>query len=190
MTNDSSQISQLLEQWSKGDDAALEELTPLVYGQLKQLAHHYLRQERPDHTLQTTALVHEAFVRLVEATDIRWQRRAQFYAVAARLMRRILVDYARTRNRLKRGGTQIRVPLEDVVVVSFDRSDQIIALDDALTKLALEDDRTHKVMELRAFGGLNNEEIAEVLGISANTVGRDWKLGKAWLARELSRPSN
>ena len=184
------QITQLLEDCSNGDRSALDKLTPLVYDELRRLAHNYLRRERPGHTLQTTALVHEAYLRLSDYREIRCQERAQFFAIAAQVMRRILVEHARARNRQKRGGNQARVPLDGVVIVSQQRIEDVLALDEALTRLAANDDRKQRVVELRCFGGLENEEIAEVLSISVNTVIRDWNLAQAWLRRELSQRSH
>jgi len=184
--NSSSQINQLLHDWSNGDQTALEKLTPLVYEELRRLAHAYLRRERADQTLQTTALVHEAYLRLLEYKKIHWKERGHFFAIAAQLMRRILVEHARARNRLKRGGAQVKLLVNDVVAVSENRMDELLALDEALTRLATNDARKEKVVELRCFGGLENEEIAQVLHISVNTVMRDWKLAQAWLRRELA----
>ncbi|HEX8087788.1 MAG TPA: sigma-70 family RNA polymerase sigma factor [Blastocatellia bacterium] len=179
------QITRLLDDWSKGDQAALEQLLPIVYEELRRLAHHYMRKERAGHTLQTTALVHEAYLRLADYDRMRWQDRAHFFAVAAQLMRRILVDYARTRQRLKRGGGAVRVSLGAEGVMSPQRSQELLALDEALTRLAALDQRKSRVVELRLFGGLDNNEVAEVLKVSPNTVVRDWKMATAWLRREL-----
>jgi RNA polymerase sigma-70 factor (ECF subfamily) len=179
------QITQLLIEWSNGDRAALDKLMPLVYDELRSLARHYMRQERADHTLQTTALVHEAYVRLIDYRKIRWQRRAHFFAIAAQLMRRILVDYARANGRIKRGGLALRVALDEGAILSEQRSVELIALDDALTKLAALDARKSQVVELRFFGGLNNAEVAEVLSVHPNTVIRDWDFAEAWLRREI-----
>jgi RNA polymerase sigma factor (TIGR02999 family) len=183
-------ITQLLKAWSQGDESALERLTPLVYARLRRLAWHHLRRERAGLTLQGTALVHELYLRLVDTSDIEWQDRAHFYAVASHVMRRILVDAARTRGAAKRGGQAERVDttnldLDEIAVA--DRATEVRALDDALTTLAALDPRRAKVIELRFFGGLTVEETAEVLDVSPQTVMRDWKTAKVWLARELQR---
>jgi RNA polymerase sigma factor (TIGR02999 family) len=179
------QITRLLTDWSNGDSAALEELLPLVYEELRRLAHHYMRQERAGNTLQTTALVHEAYLRLTNYNRVRWQDRAHFFAVAAQLMRRILVDHARTRRRLKRGGGAITFSLGASDIISPQRSQDLLALDEAMASLAAIDPRKSRVVELRLFGGLSNSEVAEVLKISINTVTRDWNMGTAWLRREI-----
>lgn len=181
----SRQITRLLADWSNGNQAALEQLMPLVYEELRRLARHYMRHERAGHTLQTTDLVHEAYLRLADYDRMRWQDRAHFFAVAAQLMRRILVDHARTRQRFKRGGGAVMVSLGAEGVMSPQRSEDLLALDEALTRLAALDPRKSRVVELRLFGGLDNEEVAEVLKVSANTVIRDWKMAMAWLRREL-----
>jgi RNA polymerase sigma-70 factor, ECF subfamily len=180
------QITQLLVDWGNGDQAALERLMPLVYGELRRLAHQYMRGERPGHTLQTTALVNEAYIRLTGYRRVRWQERAQFFALAAQLMRRILIEHARSRDRQKRGGGTVRVMLDEAEVLSPERSRELLALDEALTELAKIDQRKARVVELRFFGGLDNKEIAEVLRISPNTVTRDWQVAEAWLRRELT----
>jgi RNA polymerase sigma factor (TIGR02999 family) len=172
--------------WSNGDESALERLIPLVHSELRRLAKRYMRRERPGHTLQTTALVNEAYVRLIDAGRVKWQDRAHFLAISARLMRRILVDYARSRNYVKRGGEVRHVALEEAAVYSEDRAPDLIALDDVLRALAETDPRKSQIVELRFFGGLSVEETAEVLKVSPDTVGRDWRLAKAWLLRELS----
>jgi RNA polymerase sigma factor (TIGR02999 family) len=172
--------------WSNGDESALERLIPLVHSELRRLAKRYMRRERPGHTLQTTALVNEAYVRLIDAGRVKWQDRAHFLAISARLMRRILVDYARSRNYVKRGGEARHVALEEAAVYSEDRAPDLIALDDVLRALAETDPRKSQIVELRFFGGLSVEETAEVLKVSPDTVGRDWRLAKAWLLRELS----
>jgi RNA polymerase sigma factor (TIGR02999 family) len=164
----------------------LDRLIPLVYDELHRLAHRYMRQERPGHTLQSTALVHEAYQRLIDSRNVHWQNRTHFFAVAAQLMRRILVDFARSRRYLKRGGQVERVPLAEVPDVSPERGPDLVALDDALSALAETDLRKSRVVELRFFGGLTVEETAEVLKVSPETVMRDWRLAKAWLLRELS----
>jgi RNA polymerase sigma factor (TIGR02999 family) len=179
------QVTQLLVAWSGGDQAALEELTPLVYGELRRLAHHYISRERPGHTLQTSALVNEAYVRLVEQKEVDWQCRAHFYGIAARLMRQVLVDYARRRGYAKRGGEARRVLLDEALVVSDERAAEVVALDEALEGLAKLDPRQSQIVELRFFGGLSIEETAEVLGVSPGTVMADWTVAKAWLRRAI-----
>jgi RNA polymerase sigma factor (TIGR02999 family) len=183
------EVTQLLLDWSEGNPAALEELMPLVYRELRRLAHQYLRKERAGHTLQTTDLVHEAYMRLVDQRRVRWQNRAHFYGVAAQLMRRILVDRARGRRRVKRGGGALMVSLDQATTVSRQSPVEILALDDALTKLAEIDQRKARVVELRFFGGLEVDETAEFLKVSSITVMRDWKMAKAWLHRALSDES-
>ena len=163
-----------------------EKLTPLVYDELHRLARRYMAQERPGHTLQATALVNEAYLRLVDSRNVRWQNRAHFFAVSAQLMRRILVDFARSRHYQKRGGEAQRVSLDDALVVSRERGADLVALDDALQALAAVDPRKSQVVELRFFGGLTVEEAAEALAVSPDTVLRDWKFAKTWLLRELS----
>jgi RNA polymerase sigma factor (TIGR02999 family) len=160
---------------------------PLVYRELRRLAHGHLRNERPDHTLQTTALVHEAYLRLVDQQEPNWKNRAQFFAVAAQMMRRILVDYARARHYAKRGGGAQQVELDEAMVVSRDRAAEVVALDEALTRLAELDSRKSRLVELRFFGGLSIEETAEIMGVSPGTVMRDWTLAKAWLQREMTQ---
>jgi RNA polymerase sigma factor (TIGR02999 family) len=179
-------ITGLLQRWSNGEQTALAELTPLVYDELRRLARHRLASERQEQTLTTTALVHEAWLRLVTVKDARWQDRAQFFALCAQLMRRILVDHARARLRARRGGGALRVSLEQALLVSEERSPTLVALDDALNALSALDPRKGRVVELRFFGGLSAEETAEVLKISPDSVKRDWRLAKAWLMRELS----
>jgi RNA polymerase sigma factor (TIGR02999 family) len=179
-------ITGLLQAWSKGEQTALAELTPLVYRELRRLARRHLAGERPGHTLNTTALVHQAWLRLVTVKDAQWQDRAQFFALCAQLMRRILVDHARARLRARRGGGAQRVSLEQALLVSEQRSPTLVALDDALNALSALDPRKGRMVELRFFGGLSVEETAEVLKISPESVKRDWRLAKAWLMRELS----
>jgi RNA polymerase sigma factor (TIGR02999 family) len=176
----------LLLAWGRGDRSALDELAPLVLQELRRLARLQMRGERHNHTLQTTALVNEAFIRLIDLRRIRWQDRAHFLALSARLMRRILVDYARSRNYQKRGGGAATVALDDVLVASPERGADLVALDDALEDLARVDARKSQVVELRFFGGLSVEETAEALHVSPETVLRDWRLAKAWLLREIS----
>jgi RNA polymerase sigma factor (TIGR02999 family) len=180
-------VTQLLAEWSNGDPQALQKLTPLIYGDLQRLARNYLRSERPGHTLQCTALVHEAYMRLVDQRNTRWQNRAHFFGVSAQLIRRILVDYARAHNAEKRGGLAPRVALENAVIAAEEREVDAIALDDALTALASIDPQQARVVELRYFAGLTIEETAEVMRISPATVKRDWVVAKAWLRREIIR---
>ena len=184
-TRSPKEITRLLVAWGDGDEAALEELTPLVYQQLHRLAHHYLSHERPGHTLQTSALVNEAYVRLVDWKNVRWQNRAHFFAVSAQLMRRILVDFARSRRYEKRGGGVPALALEEAALISGEKSTDLVALDEALASLSKLDARQSKVVELRFFGGLTVEETAEVLKVSTGTVRRDWSLARAWLRREM-----
>jgi RNA polymerase sigma factor (TIGR02999 family) len=181
------EVTQLLVAWGNGDPHALQELMPLVYRELRRLAHGHLRRERPDHTLQTTALVHEAYLRLVDQQEANWKNRAQFFAVAAQMMRRILVDYARARQYAKRGGGAQPVELDEAMVVSSDRAAEVVALDEALTRLAELDPRKSRLVELRFFGGMSIEETAQILGVSPGTVMRDWTLAKAWLQREMTQ---
>jgi RNA polymerase sigma factor (TIGR02999 family) len=176
----------LLVAWSHGDTAAVERLMPLVYAELRRLARHYMRQERADHTLQPTALVNEAFLRLIDVNRIHWRSRAHFLAVAAQTMRRILVEFARHRDRQKRGGGAVHVPLDEAVAVPRQTEEDLVALSDALTTMAAFDPRMSQVVELRFFGGLSVEETAEVLNVSPETVMRDWKTAKAWLLKELA----
>lgn len=180
-------ITDLLLAWNRGDDQALDRLVPLVHDELHRLAHRYMAGERAGHPLQTTALVNEAYLRLVDSSRVRWQNRAHFFAVSAQLMRRILVDVARARHKLKRGGGAIQVALEEAALIANEPGADLVALDEALTTLAAFDERKSKVVELRFFGGLSVEETAEVLKVSAVTVMRDWGLAKAWLLRELDR---
>jgi RNA polymerase sigma-70 factor (ECF subfamily) len=180
-------VTQLLVAWSKGEQDALEQLIPLVYNELHRLAHRYMDPERREHTLQSTALVHEAYERLIDLKGVSWQNRAHFFAVSAQLMRRILVDYARSRRFSKRGGEWRQVPLNEAVAVFPDRRTDIVALDDALRALAGIDPRKSRVVEIRFFGGLSIKEAAEVLNVSQETVLRDWRLAKVWLLRQLSQ---
>jgi RNA polymerase sigma-70 factor (ECF subfamily) len=179
-------ITQLLRAWTGGDRDALEKLTPLVYQQLHRVAQRYMAGQRPGHTLQTTALVNEVYLRLVDCAQVNWQDRAHFFAVSAQLMRRILIDFARSRGYQKRGGHMPHICLEDAPSFSNEPDANIVALDDALKALAEVDDRKSRVVVLRFFGGLSIEETAQVLGVSPETVGRDWKLAKMWLLNELS----
>lgn len=186
--NTSQDISRLLRQWSEGNRAALEELLPLVYEELHRQAARYLRRERAGHTLQTTALIHEAYLRLIDQRDMQWESRTHFFAIAAQMMRRVLVDYARAKHREKRGGDDVRLPLEDVMLVAADEKGiDLMALDQALTRLGAVDEQQSRVVELRYFGGLSLEKTAEVLHISRATAARDWDVAKAWLRRELTR---
>jgi RNA polymerase sigma factor (TIGR02999 family) len=178
-------VTQLLEQWSHGDDAALTELTPLVYEELRRIAHHFMEGQRSDHTLQTTALVNEAYLRLADQTNPSWQNRAHFFAVAARAMRQIVVDYARSQQSQKRGGGLLRIELDEAAIVSPAESKEIVDLHEALERLAALDSRKAQVVELKYFGGLNYDEMAEVLKISRITVRRDWEFAKVWLYTEL-----
>ena len=180
------EMAQLSEDWSEVNQAALEQLMPLVYRELRRLAHQYLNKERAGHTLQTTDLVHEAYVRLVDQRRVHWQNQAHFFGVAAELMRRILVDRARRRKRVKRGGGAVMVSLGKAALVKDRSSVDLLALDEALTKLAELDERKARVVELRFFGGLEVEETAAFMKISAVTVMREWKMAKAWLHRALS----
>ena len=186
MTSDSSyDITALLVDWSNGDQSALEKLLPLVERELHRLAHSYMRRESPDHTLQTTALVNEAYLRLIDQKKTRWQNRAHFFGIAAKIMRRILLNWARDQQRQKRGGGAIQVSLSEVAAIPLIKGSDLIALDEALERLTITDERKARVVELRYFGGLSVEETAEVLDISAITVLRDWKFAKAWLLREI-----
>jgi RNA polymerase sigma factor (TIGR02999 family) len=182
-------VTQLLMDWSDGDQAALNKLMPLVYRELRRLAHQHLNKESPGRTLQTTDLVHEAYLRLVDQKRTRWQNRTHFFGVAAQLMRRILVDRARRRRRIKRGGDMVMVSLDETAVVARQPKIDMIAFDEALTRLAELDPRKVRIVELRYFGGLSVEETAQFLNVSALTVMRDWKTAKAWLHRELSDES-
>jgi RNA polymerase sigma factor (TIGR02999 family) len=181
----SHRITSLLQSWSRGDDAAVAELTPLVLAELRALARAYMRRERSNHSLQATGLVNECYVRLLQARTVDWQNRAHFFALSARLMRRILVDFARSRQYSKRGGGAEHVPFDDTQPVVEPGRD-LVALDDALTALAAIDERKSQVVEMRFFGGLTNEETADVLGVSAKTVMREWQIAKVWLLRELT----
>jgi RNA polymerase sigma factor (TIGR02999 family) len=180
------QITQLLVRWRAGDQRALDELMPLVYDELHRLAAHYMRGERPGHTLQTSALVNEAYMRLAGHEEIQWQDRAHFFAIAAQAMRRILVDHARRRGNQKRGGDAHKVALDEALIVSADRAADVVALDDALARLAEIAPRKSQLVELRFFGGMSIEETAEVLKVSPGTVMRDWTFAKAWLLREIT----
>jgi RNA polymerase sigma-70 factor (ECF subfamily) len=180
------EVTQLLGDWSGGDEGALEKLIPLVQPELHRLAHYYMSRERAGHTLQTTALLNEAYLQLTDKTQPTWRNRTHFMAVAAQLMRRIMVDHARARHALKRGAGAIRVALDEAVLVTEERAEELLALDEALEKLAEFDRRRCEIVEMRYFGGLTVEEIAEVLKVHPNTVMRDWKAAKAWLYAELT----
>ena len=185
--NPDSGPTELLRAWSQGDGSAFERLVPLVYEELHRLARRYMRQERPDHTLQATSLVNEAYLRLIDVNRVEWRDRAHFLAVAAQMMRRILVESARNRRRQKRGGGAVRLNLDDVQELPDLKGRDLVGLSDALSALATFDARMSQVVELRFFGGLTVEETAEVLNVSPETVMRDWKTAKAWLLREISR---
>ncbi|HSK72609.1 MAG TPA: sigma-70 family RNA polymerase sigma factor [Pyrinomonadaceae bacterium] len=188
MEENQQQITQFLKQWSGGDREALDQLMPLVYNELRRQASRYLRRERSNHTLQTTALINEAYLKLINQNEVKWQNRAHFFAIAAQAMRRILVDYARERNRQKRGGNEEDLPLEEAFTIAAqEKSVDLIALDEALNELAKFDERQARVVELRYFSGLSIDETAEVLGISNVTVRRDWNMAKAWLYQEISK---
>ena len=178
-------VTLLLNRVQRGDKQAESNLITAVYAELRRMAARHMRRERPGHTLQTTALVHEAYLKLIDQKGANWQNRAHFFAVAARVMRRILVDYARNRLAEKRGGGQPRLPLDEALVFSKEKSGELLALDEALERLEEKDERVHRVIELRFFGGLSVEETAEVLGIATRTVKRDWSFGRAWLRGEL-----
>lgn len=181
----SQNITHLLKEWSDGDEWALDKLTPLVYEELRHQAARYLRRERADHTLQTTALINEAYLRLIDAKDVQWQSRAHFFAIAANLMRRVLVDHARRRDAEKRGGAQLRLTLDETLAVSSTADVDVLAIDEALNKLSSIDSQQALVVELRFFSGLSVEETAAALGISPATVKRDWSVARAWLRREI-----
>jgi len=183
--NSRHEVTELLHAWSDGKEESLDDLVPLVYEELHRLARHYMNGERSDHMLQTSALVNEAYLRLVDWKNVRWQNRAHFFGVAAQIMRRILVDFARSRNYAKRGGAARQVSLAEVEVSSADQGEDLIALDEALERLSAIDARKGRIVELRFFGGLSVDETAEVLKISARTVMREWSLAQAWLHREL-----
>lgn len=183
--SESQEVTLLLSALTRGDDGAASKLIPMVYGELRRLAGGYMRRERVDHTLQATALVHEAYLKLIEQRSVNWQSRAHFFGVAAQLMRRILIDHARGHLRQKRGGEQRKVSLDEALIFSEKHADELIAVDDSLNQLAKIDPRQAKVVELRFFGGLSVEEAAEVLGISPKTVKRDWSVAKAWLYADL-----
>jgi len=178
-------ITELLVAWGRGDESAFERLVPMVHAELRRLARRQMAGERPGHTLQTTALVNEAYLRLIDLSQVRWQDRAHFLGMSARVMRRILVDHARARGANKRGGRDQKVPIEDAAAVTEERAVDLIALDDALNALAVVDSRKSQVVEMRFFGGLSIDETAESLHVSPETVKRDWRVAKVWLLREL-----
>jgi RNA polymerase sigma factor (TIGR02999 family) len=185
--NRSDEVSQLLRAWSDGNGKALDELLPLVYDELHRQAHRFLRRERQSHTLQTTALVHEAYLNLIRQNRITWQNREHFFAISANLMRRVLVNYANARHRKKRGGADENLELDDSILIATKTKDlDLLALDEALTRLGKMDEQQAQIVELRYFGGLTIEETSDVMGIAPATIKRDWKLTKAWLYRELS----
>ena len=184
------EITQLLASWSQGDKVALDQLVPLVYPELRRLAKRHMGRENPDHTLQTSALINEAYLKLVDQQDVEWQNRAHFFAVAAQVMRHILVDHARSRNYAKRGGGAPKLPLDEAAVLTEQRAGQLIALDDALKDLAALDERKSQLIELRFFGGLSMEETAEVMNISPSTVQREWRAAKAWLHHTMTGRTN
>jgi RNA polymerase sigma factor (TIGR02999 family) len=179
-------VTQLLVAWGNGDAVARDQLMLLVYEELHRLAHRYMKRESPGHTLQTSALVNEAFVRLVDQKSVRWQNRAHFFGIAAQMMRRILVDYARSRNYAKRGGGAAQISLDEALIVSDERSAEVVNVHEALERLAEFDARKSQIVELRFFGGLSIDETAKVLSVSPGTVMRDWTLAKAWLRREIA----
>jgi RNA polymerase sigma factor (TIGR02999 family) len=184
-THSRDQITDLLIDWSNGDQAALNRLMPLVYDELRRLASHYVRHERPGHTLQTTALVHEAYLKLLDQKNVNWETRMQFFAATAQVMRHVLVDYARGRKALKRGGDYVRLSIDDAAISVDENGTDLLSVDEALNNLAAIDAQQSRVVELRVFGGLTVEETAEALGISPRTVKREWSMAKAWLHREL-----
>lgn len=181
----STQITAMLIDWSNGNVAIVDELLPLVESELRRLAKYHMRSLRPGGVFQTTALIHEAYIRLIDQRSVRWQNRAHFFGIAAKMMRRVLLNYIRDQKRIKRGAGAIHVSLSGVAIVSRERSQELIVLDEALAKLEQLHERKAKVVELRFFGGLNNDEVAEVLGVARITVIRDWNYAKAWLAREI-----
>jgi RNA polymerase sigma factor (TIGR02999 family) len=186
-TSPSAPVTRLLVRWQRGERECLDQLLPLVHGELRRIARRHMRRESPGHTLQTTALVNEAYIRLVDQTQVTWQNRSHFFSIAAHLMRRILVDHARGSRRQKRGGDFCHLPLNEELAFSPAKSATLIALDEALDELAKFDRRKAQVVELRYFGGMTVEEVAEVLGVHGNTVIRDWDAARLWLKRELLR---
>jgi RNA polymerase sigma factor (TIGR02999 family) len=184
-TTSSSEVTQLLRAWADGEQEALNKLIPLVYQELHRLAARYMRKESPNHTLQTSALVNEAYLRLVDQKKVRWQNRAHFFGVAAQLMRRILVDHARTRASLKRGAGMPKLSLNETAIITNDRAAEFLQLDEALTSLSEFDPRKSRIVEMKIFGGLKTEEIAEIEKVSADTIEREWRKAKLWLQREM-----
>src|SRR5438874_4548704 len=180
-------VTELLIEWSNGDKAALDKLMPLIHEELRRLAHHYISHERPGHTLQTTALVNEAYLRLVNRKGVHWQNRAHFFAIAATLMRSLLVDHARSHAYAKRGGDARKITIDEAMIVSQERAAEVVALDDVLKQLANFDPQQSRIVELRFFGGLTIDETAEVLGLSPATIKREWSTARAWLYRELNK---
>jgi RNA polymerase sigma factor (TIGR02999 family) len=187
MSDSPQDVTQLLAKWKSGDQGALEDLTPLVYNELRRLARAYLRRERPDHTLEGTALVHEAYLRLIDQRQVEWRNRNHFFALAAELIRRILVDHARARVAAKRGGSNLKLSLDESIAPAEEKDLDLVALDDALKALANADSQQSRIVELRYFAGLTIEETADVLSISPATVKRDWAMAKAFLKREMLR---
>jgi RNA polymerase sigma factor (TIGR02999 family) len=185
--DDTDEVTQLLADWSEGDEAALEKLTPVVYEELRRLAHRYMHGQRPDHTLQTTALANEAYLRLVDQSRPNFQNRSHFFAVAAKAMRQILLNHARDQQRQKRGGGACKVELDTTALVSPEQTKTVLDVDEALERLALLDERKARIVELKYFGGLQEDEIASVLKVSAVTVRRDWRFARAWLYTELQK---
>jgi RNA polymerase sigma factor (TIGR02999 family) len=190
MASDSDNVTRLLLDWSGGDQRALEELVPLIYNELRHLAHNFLYSERPDHTLQTTALVHEAYLKLIDQRDARWQNRAHFFAIAAQAMRRILIDSARRRSAAKRGGRGEKLSLDEAADIALEDESNLLDLDEALTELAKIDPQQSRIVELRYFGGLTIEETAEVISVSPATVKREWAMARAWLHQELTQSAD
>jgi RNA polymerase sigma factor (TIGR02999 family) len=186
----SHEVTQLLMAWNDGDQSALERLIPLVHAELHRIARRYMRNERAGHTLQTSALINEAYLRLIDAQQVHWQNRAHFFGIAAQLMRRVLVDFARSRGYKKRGGGALQVSLDETMVITKERGEDLVALDEALSALSELDERKGRVVEMRFFGGLSEKEIAEALAVSQETVRRDWRLAKSWLRRRLSESPN
>lgn len=186
MDSSPTDVTELLAAWGNGDQAAGDRLLSLVYQELHRLAHHYMKRESPHHTLQTSALVNEAFVRLVDQKNVKWQNRAHFFGIAAQMMRRILVDHARSRHYAKRGGGAQQISFDEALVISDERTAEVVAVDEALQRLEEFDVRKSKIVEMRFFAGLSIQETAEVLGVSPGTIMRDWTLAKAWLRREIS----
>jgi RNA polymerase sigma factor (TIGR02999 family) len=186
VSKSSEEITELLHAWGRGEQAALNQLAPVVYAELRRLARHYMAGERPDHTLQPTALVHEAYMRLADFRSLDWKNRVQFFAISAQVMRRVLIDFARSRVRRKRSGGRERISLDEIANLSVHHDAALLALDDALTALASEHPRRCRVVEMKFFGGLSTDEISQSLAVSAETVQRDWKLAKLWLLRYMT----